>query len=110
MIDHILIHTITVSRRTKTGTNDLGEPTYSYSDVYTGIKARVETYSPEVEYKETGQRPILETIVYVQPDKDLQSEDIITFNGSVIGRVTNEVNALTNTSNLHHREFKVEPN
>jgi hypothetical protein len=116
MFNNTLIHTITVERRTKTGTNVYGEPIYTYGAVYTGIKARVETYNPKVKYTEAGQDGEREIIIYLEANKILQEQDVIKAasvpsytNGEEVGRVKDVIEALQGLNNqLHHIEIKIE--
>jgi hypothetical protein len=119
MINHILIHTITISRRTETGRNPLNEKTYSYANAYTAVAARVETFTKreDLEYRTSGQRPTPNILVYLENDKTILPEDIIIAvsvpgytNGEEIGRAMPAKAVLKGiVSGLHHIEFMVEP-
>lgn len=113
MLSKILIHTINVRRRDATAAeNAFGEIDYArpYPLVYTGIKARVETWNAEEEITAPGQRREREIIIYLEPDKVIQREDEIYFNSEFIGVVSGINNALKgSTSALDHIEIKVRP-
>lgn len=111
-----MIHTVNINRRSKSGTNDFGEPNYTYASILTAEKVRIEDYNPEIKYRATGQDPEDKTIMYVKPSVQLQSMDQIIAvsvpgfsDGDIIGRVKNVVPAYKGNSNkINHYEAMLE--
>lgn len=116
MNSQILIHRINVVRRAPVAQNDLGDKTYTESNVYTNIPARIEQYQPNLKYKESGQDPEIKLIGYVKSTVNLQPQDriqAVNVNGysidEFIGRIKDNANALKGTTNgTHHIEFFIE--
>jgi len=80
---------VNVSRRTSTGTDSLGNPTYGqptsgtgWAIVYTAMPVRLAFNANELKWGQTGERPTPSGIMYYQSAYALQEEDrVLTPNG-----------------------------
>lgn len=107
MISTLFNTTVIVSRRTASSVNALGENVYTYSSVYTSIPARVEGYQPELQYRQSGERPKNKTIVYLDPSYVIIEQDKFYQGGTYIGLVSG-INKAFGPSGVDHYEYLLE--
>src|ERR1700690_1972340 len=80
---------VNVERRSSTGTDILGNPTYGqptsgagWSQVYTNMPCKLAFSSKQIQFAQTAERPLPSGIVYYGPQYALQTEDrVITPDG-----------------------------
>lgn len=87
---NILNTTVIVKRRTSTGTDSLGNPTYGtptsgtgWNTVYNALKVRLAFNAKPVRFAPEGERILPTGVMYYNPGSDLQAEDrVLVPNGS----------------------------
>lgn len=109
MYNNLFIHNLTLSRRTKTGTNSLGEPEYSETNVYTNTPARFENYDGNTQYRPSGERGVNSNIIYVPPTVIAQLQDKAYWDGAYYGLVIGiNPGILGSSTAIDHYELIIE--
>lgn len=90
----ILVHTCSVRRRSSSGLNELGEPTYgkssTWSVVYSTLPCRFASKAANVEYRATGERNAPTYSLYVASNTPLQVQDRVFIGSDFSGTGTTQ--------------------
>ena len=98
----------TIKRRTTASTNTLGEKVYTWTAVYTNVPCRLEEFRPEVQYRQSGERPLARTILYVKPTTLIQAQDQVYVGGIYQGLIQEVLTAWSPTGAVDHFEGHIE--
>ena len=106
---------VNVTRRSSTGTDVLGNPTYGaptsgagWSTVYTGMPAKLAFSSKSIQFANTAERPTPSGIVYYGSAYALQVEDRVITPDGIEYVVTSIVIAYNPANAVDHFEAIVE--
>ena len=100
--------TVTVKKRTASSSNALGEVTYTFTNRYTSVPARVEGYSPEMQYNVPGERPANKTIVYMDSAYVCVEQDQVYQGSTYIGLISGINKAFGPGGGIEHYEYLLE--
>ena len=111
MIQGLLNINVSIYRRASTGRDSLNNPTYGlptsgagWSLIYSNVPVRLSFSSKNLEFAQTGERPIPAGIAYINASYTVQAEDRVVTSDSIEYTVTSVVPGYLVGTTIDHYE------